>query len=872
MMRCKYCGSTSIHSAIEHKNFSTGKALAGTIVFGPLGAGAGMLGKEIAGFRCTQCGGFMEHPMDTLTEKMVNDAIYSAKNHRSFVSYNYYKSQYPNIETVQDREEGKGERVSIHITENLDSAKEVKDLEEKPVEKRAYDYNIWDPSWPVYIRKIIIRRGDFGDGISFDIINQSKKTIRSLYLQVTVLDDTRDVVASLQCVYQGENVEPGKAFSKETMFRTGSDLAYQAEVICEKVSFTDDSVWRAEEESEAFKINIPVKINGKEFPRFGYLVGAYYKLLEKHGFDKEEIKSLFKSGMRPEILPEEHKNEGYWLCTCGIPVKTGHACPVCRCQLEEIQKIFSQQYLIEIQHKAVLDRAAKRAKETSDTRDSILKELEEIKEKKYQKAIDAKESTSITCLEEALNDLENLGDYRDANQIAEDYRVRIKEMRETVEKIKKAQEKKQQEEELKRRKEQELLKEEQEQLRKKKRTKIIIIAAVIIVLFAAIFKHNYDNPYRVLHRFVLSKGEREYSGSDTKRVKVEDNDVLAGNYTSYLYTSPKSKNPVSMEIWFDSPTYGNGCRADLTFDFSGASFKVNVDYMYLHTETETGHDWDYFDGIIIDGKIDLSKFDYINYDDSVSIFDIDLKDDYEDFDGLYSFLGEKTSDPQIKEFCYEASYLAARTLEKLLDENNINVTMKDLGFTSLEGSDKDSTEAADNKESGNQKEQSAYEKCKEQVISTGKIRSDQLFDGYECLIPVENPTSDYLQGSIGVTEDSDDLYILFEHHGTDYEVVGFRWKVRLDGEKGTYDLHLPIMIDGNKEFADLSGSFDLSTYDKTATYTAEQVTMEDENIDPSSIEGLDTYPTSMIASSISTLSYWLNNSKIGVSLEELGFR
>ena len=75
MMRCRFCGSTSIHAAVDHKNFSAGKALAGTVVFGPMGAGAGMLGKEINGFRCTLCGGFMEHPMDPQTERQVNDAI-----------------------------------------------------------------------------------------------------------------------------------------------------------------------------------------------------------------------------------------------------------------------------------------------------------------------------------------------------------------------------------------------------------------------------------------------------------------------------------------------------------------------------------------------------------------------------------------------------------------------------------------------------------------------------------------------------------------------------------------------------------------------------------------------------------------------------
>ena len=876
MMRCRYCGSTSIHSATEHKNFSTGKALAGTIVFGPLGAGAGLLGKEINGFRCAQCGSFMEHPMDTLTERMVNDAIYSARNNQSFVSYDYYKSQYPNIETVQVQKDVKSERVPVHIMENLGTAREVKDLEEKTVEKRAYDYTIWDPACPVFIRRVIIRKGSFGDGISFDIINQSKKTIRSLYLQVTVLDDTRDVITSLKCVYQEENVEPGKAFSNETMFKTGCDLAYQAEVICDKVSFTDNSVWRAEEGVEVLKIDPPVRINREEFPRFRYLTVAYFKLLREHGFDKEDNYSLFKKGLFPDILPAEHKIEGYWLCTCGMPVKTGQACPKCRCHLEDLKQIFSQQYLIEMQHRAVFERAALRAQETTDARNAVLKELEEIKEKKYQNAVDAKESTSIGRLEEALRELKDLGEYRDANQIAEDYRSRIREMKEAEEKRRTAQENKEREEENKRR-------EEQERLRKKIRTLIIILAAIIIVIAAATYKINHDNPYRILQRFILTNGEREYSGSETKRVKVEDNDVLLGKYTAYLSSSPKSINPFRMEIWFDSPTDGYDCRADVEFDYSNVSFDVSAKYLDLHTKTETGQYWDYFGDTKISGKIDLSKFDYLNYDDSISIGSITLKEDHEDFDGLDHYLDEKKSDPDIKGIANGVLYLTVRALEKTLDENNIDVTMQDLGFTSLEKSDRDFSKAgkinqeddsdnSDNKETENQGEQSVYGKCKEEIISTGNKRSDDFFDGYAFVLPVENTPEDYLQGSIGVTEDSDNLYVLLEHHGTDKAAEGFRWKVRLDGEKGTYDLHLPLTINEKKKFADLSGSFDLPTYDKTTTFEADQVSMDDAEIDAASIEGIKTYPTSMITASVDTLYYWLNYSKIGVSIEELGFR
>ena len=140
-MRCKFCGSTHIHSAYDHRNFSAGKAVAGTIVFGPLGAGAGMLGKDIKGFRCTQCGAFMERPMDTMTEKMVNDAVYDAKKGTSFISYNFYKGQYPNIETVQAENNKNIERVSLHLSDNTTSVKAINVERDTLKVKRSFKTN-----------------------------------------------------------------------------------------------------------------------------------------------------------------------------------------------------------------------------------------------------------------------------------------------------------------------------------------------------------------------------------------------------------------------------------------------------------------------------------------------------------------------------------------------------------------------------------------------------------------------------------------------------------------------------------------------------------------------------------------------------------
>ena len=60
MMRCRYCGSSAISETTEKQNFSAGKAVAGAVVFGPVGAAAGFIGKDKKGYRCGACGAFME--------------------------------------------------------------------------------------------------------------------------------------------------------------------------------------------------------------------------------------------------------------------------------------------------------------------------------------------------------------------------------------------------------------------------------------------------------------------------------------------------------------------------------------------------------------------------------------------------------------------------------------------------------------------------------------------------------------------------------------------------------------------------------------------------------------------------------------------
>ena len=55
-MRCRFCGSQSLTQDTEHKNFSAGKAVAGAVILGPIGAMGGFVGKDKSGYRCAECG------------------------------------------------------------------------------------------------------------------------------------------------------------------------------------------------------------------------------------------------------------------------------------------------------------------------------------------------------------------------------------------------------------------------------------------------------------------------------------------------------------------------------------------------------------------------------------------------------------------------------------------------------------------------------------------------------------------------------------------------------------------------------------------------------------------------------------------------
>ena len=326
-MRCKYCGSKLVHPETQHKTFSTGKAIAGAVTVGVVGAAAGFIGKDKKGYKCGECGAFMEIPMDFMTESSINNAVKKAEEGGDRSLYDYFKGQYPNIQANILTSPMVSGDASVIVSANQlisDSSLE-NDLEKNQASnvKRRYNYEKWEPDAPIYIESVIIEKSDSGDLLLADITNQTKKTIRSAYFQVTVYDDTGDIVNEKECVYQGMNVEPGEKFPVKN-FELETEIAYRVALICQKASFIDDSVWRRDSEIQSFVLTVQPKMTEDVFPRLKYVRNM---LKDYSTLDREA--ELF--------LP--HEADGFWQCICGHPVKKDALCPRCQASYVKLQEL-----------------------------------------------------------------------------------------------------------------------------------------------------------------------------------------------------------------------------------------------------------------------------------------------------------------------------------------------------------------------------------------------------------------------------------------------------------------------------------------------------------------------------------------------------
>ena len=412
-MRCRFCGSTSLHEDTQHKTFSAGKAVAGAVVLGAVGAAAGFIGKEKKGYRCGACGSFMELPMDTFTAMQIDTAIRDAAK-GNVTLYHYYKSQYPNIETVTVAPQAS---VTAPVNREIEAPRGTFDQEEKV--KRSYRYGSWSPDVPVYVESVVLKTNGEEDRMSLIAWNQSGKEIRSLYLNVTVFDDTDDEIKHCRCVYQNmekNNREP-MLLPVDKTFSLGTDVAYRVQIEQEKASFEDDTAWRASGTEKVYTLPEQSVLTRENFPRIEYVQSKYAAGMSRSIGDQQ------RQAIRLYMPDQE---EDFWMCDCGHPAKKDAPCPYCQDKYSTLIQRFEQKTLIQEQQRAVKARAMERAQRLQPLYRQLVEEDEEAR---YAQAVQLFNSSSIADVEKARDMLLSFPDRKEARDLAAQCNARIEQIR-----------------------------------------------------------------------------------------------------------------------------------------------------------------------------------------------------------------------------------------------------------------------------------------------------------------------------------------------------------------------------------------------------------------------------------------------------------
>lgn len=75
LYRCAVCGSPNVVKHEQKDGFSYKKAIAGTVVFGAIGAVAGIDGKTTEVYSCPDCGASHPEPMDSITQAKIDSVM-----------------------------------------------------------------------------------------------------------------------------------------------------------------------------------------------------------------------------------------------------------------------------------------------------------------------------------------------------------------------------------------------------------------------------------------------------------------------------------------------------------------------------------------------------------------------------------------------------------------------------------------------------------------------------------------------------------------------------------------------------------------------------------------------------------------------------
>lgn len=403
-MRCKHCGSKMIFPDTRHKEFSTGKAIAGVVTVGLVGAAAGFIGKDIKGYRCSTCGMFSEELMNCGEESLIDSAVREAQRKGKSLSYERYREKYRGIEQValvaapinnyiplpaanaQNKESDEDFVEDVTNTLNTSEDENI---------KHAYSYGKYVKGCPVFIETVTIEEGERADTLRMSIRNISNQTLRSVYFKVVAYDDVGDQVSECSCVYQGLSAAPGEYLPFDKTFDLKTEVAYKVTVDCEKAAFTDDSVWRKSEAPIVYDLPEYVELTPRNFPQYKYLTA----LLAEN--------SNLQAGSKLYMPVFE---ADYRVCVCGSPAEEGTLCPTCHLSEESLQEYIDYNTLLEYRETLIKQTAQKRADVTS-------KLLTINQDNRYRRACSLMEKGTQADLEAAKEIFLSIGKYKDAQKL-----------------------------------------------------------------------------------------------------------------------------------------------------------------------------------------------------------------------------------------------------------------------------------------------------------------------------------------------------------------------------------------------------------------------------------------------------------------------
>lgn len=397
-MRCKFCGSKAIYPYKNHEQGGAGRVIAGAIIAGPVGAIAGFAGKKVNGYRCSACGMFSEQSMEFPEEISIDSAIRNAQTGNT-LSYERYRQKYANIEFVPVQQAA-NRNVSPLTFNKYDEEYEnegelIADESVTDFVKHSYCPNQYIVGSPVFISNVTIKDDNGTDVLLLDVNNISGKTLRSVYLNITVYDDVGDQISTNTFAFQGLSAATGEQLPQAKPFNLNTNVAYKVDVTCEKAAFTDDSVWRKEEKPIIYSVPERTELVPESFAQYKYL----QVLLTKKGALRTGQKLYYP------VIEETHR-----LCVCGNPAVNGSKCTACSLDEADLREVMDYDILIQCRKDVIV----KRAKERTE---ALQEFIEQRREDTYQKALGLLNGgTSAEC-KQAAELLATLGGYKNATEL-----------------------------------------------------------------------------------------------------------------------------------------------------------------------------------------------------------------------------------------------------------------------------------------------------------------------------------------------------------------------------------------------------------------------------------------------------------------------